>query len=119
EADGRLIGSRWGLNLDGVDWDASFVSGSGDGGPADGRWQPPTDPHYRANCPIYSWDGRASGSITAMFRGVAPLQRRRGHQSIVDLEIDYEDRADGSYQPLRPGDAVRIVVVNHASGYIG
>ena len=103
ESDGRLIGTQWGLGFSDVLCDQDLV-----------------DPdNLPPGCQGTEPAGRAFGFAAAIFR-TAGESRFGRYRLNFDIDLSYtEPRLDRYVQPLRPGDSIRVVLVNHATGYMG
>ncbi|MCC5878265.1 MAG: hypothetical protein JJU11_18765, partial [Candidatus Sumerlaeia bacterium] len=102
ESDGRLIGQRWGLDAGDLACDPAlhaFAEG----------W---------LSCRAPSSAGGASGELRFSFRGPSLQPRFAFSDRLVYEAVDLEETAQHA-NPVRVGDALRVVVVNHATGYMG
>ena len=107
-ADGRRIGSRWGLNERDLDCNGPWFAEHDVSGTGRNRQCPTFDPH-----------GAAAGVVTFMSRGLSGGQGpfRSG---AMQFELDYQDEGqDRVGHGIQPGDALTVVAVNHATGYVG
>ncbi|TVR04074.1 MAG: RHS repeat protein, partial [Deltaproteobacteria bacterium] len=102
ESDGRLLGKRWGVPQHGINCDPAAAFG---------------DQSHLCR-PVTGRTLGAEGQLRFTVRGPS-LQPRFEVDNRLQDEVLEQELTDFHSNPIRPGDSLRIVAINHATGYIG